>query len=51
MELNVFLFTDSSKLPLWKTIKCIQYHFFTFKHQNDKLAFWIGGLWLQERTG
>ena len=51
IELNVFFVTDSSRLPLWKTVKYIQYHFLTFKHQNDKFAFWIGGIWLQERTG
>ena len=27
IELNVFLFTDSSRLPLWKTVKYIQYLF------------------------
>ena len=46
IELNVFLVADSSRLPLWKIVKYIQYLFFTFKYQNDKFAFWIGGLWL-----
>ena len=35
-------------LLLWKIVKYIQYHFFTFKHENDRFASWVSGLWLQK---